>query len=110
MTDPTTAEHALAIIKYDWLVSRSWNRLHWADLTPEDAVEIIDDGGLEEPVKLACGRTAAYVCIPGVFSRMGAQRCTGCCRALGYSPGKGSPKNDHALRAVLGLPPAQTPD
>ena len=109
MTDPTTAEHALAIIKYDWLVSRSWNRLHWADLTPEDAVEIIDDGGLEEPVKLACGRTAAYVCIPGFFTRGGAQRCTGCCRATGTPQGTGSPKNSPECRVLLGLGAAGGP-
>ena len=27
MTDPTTAEHALAIIKYDWLMTGKGNRL-----------------------------------------------------------------------------------
>ena len=104
MIEDTTPEHALAIISYDWLVSKTWNRLHFADLSAEDAVEIIDWGGLDGPVRLACGRTAAYVCIPGMFSRMGAERCTGCCRALGYMPGKGSPKNDDGLRAILGLP------
>ena len=103
MIEDTTPEHALAIIKYDWLVSKSWHRLHFADLTPEDAVEIIDEGGLDGPVRLACGRTAAYVCIPGFFTRMGGQRCTGCCRATGISPGTGSPKNDRAARVVLGL-------
>lgn len=98
------SQHALGIIRCDWLVSRSWNRLHFADLSPEDAAGIIDDGGRAGPVQLACGRTAAYVCIPGMFTRMGAQRCTGCCRAVGYPPGKGSPKNDEACRAILGLP------
>ena len=101
--DTTSAEHALAIIKYDWLVSRSWNRLHWADLTPEDSAEIIDEGGLEGPVRLACGRTAGWVGIPGFFTRGGAQRCTGCCRALGYPAGTGAPKNCPEIRALLGL-------
>jgi len=104
--DPVTPEEALTVIRYDWLVSRSWNRLHFADLPPEDAVEILDQAGLERPVRLACGRMAAYVCIPGFFTRMGAQRCTGCCRALGYPAGKGSPKNDDACRVILGLPAA----
>ena len=103
MIEDTTPEHALAIISYDWLDTGSGTRLHWAELSAEDAVEIIDDGGLEGPVKLACGRTAAWVCIPGVFSRMGAQRCTGCCRALGYPAGVGAPKNVPEIRVLLGL-------
>ena len=104
LADVTTPEHALAIIRYDWLVSRSWNRLHHADLSPEDAVEIIDAGGLDGPVRLSCGRTAAYVSIPGVFTRMGAVRCTGCCKVLRYPEGTGSPKNVDAIRVILGLP------
>ena len=108
LADVTTPEHALAIIRYDWLVSRSWNRLHWADLSAEDAVEIIDAGGLDGPVRLSCGRTAAYVSIPGVFTRMGGQRCTGCCRAAGLPAGKGSPKNSGECRAILGLRPVLT--
>jgi hypothetical protein len=103
MTDATSGEDALAIIRYDWLHTGSGDRLHFADLPGEDAVEILDEGGLEGPVKLACGRTAAWVCIPGVFSRMGAERCTGCCRALGYPAGAGSPKNVPELRLLLGL-------
>jgi hypothetical protein len=104
MPEVTSAEHALAIIRLDWLVSRSWNRLHHADLSPQDAADLIDEGGLDGPVRLSCGQTAAWVSIPGVFTRMGAERCTGCCRALGYAAGKGSPKNDDAIRPLLGLP------
>lgn len=108
MTDTTSAGHARGIIACDWLVSRSWNRLHFADLTPEDAVGLVDEGGLDGPVRLACGRTAAWVGIPGVFTRMGGQRCTGCCRALGYPAGKGSPKNEPAIRVLLRLPAVDT--
>ena len=75
-----------------------------AELSDEDAVEVIDGGGLEGPVRLACGRTAAWVCIPGVFTRMGAQRCSGCCRALRYPVGVGSPTNVDAIRVILGIP------
>ena len=97
------AEDALAIIRYSWLVTRRWNRLHYAALTAEDAAELLDEGGLDGPLRLACGRTAAWACIPGLFTRMGGQRCTGCCRATGMLPGKGSPKNDRACRELLGL-------
>ena len=103
MTDPAPGEHELAIIACDWLVTRSWNRLHFAVLTPEDAVEVVDGGGLEGPVRLACGRTARWVGVPGVFTRMGAERCGGCCRALGYPAGTGSPKNVPEIRVLLGL-------
>ena len=103
MPDATTPEHALAIIRYDWLTTGKGRRLHWADFSDDAAVELINDGGLFGSIQLACGRTAAYVCIAGMFSRMGAQRCTGCCRALGYPAGVGSPKNVDALRVILGL-------
>jgi hypothetical protein len=93
----------LDILRYDWLVARAWNRLHFAELSPEDAVDLIEEGGLDGPVRLACGRTARYACIPGFITRMGAQRCRGCCRVLGYPQGKGSPKNDQACRLLLGL-------
>lgn len=61
------------------------------------------EGTLTGPVKLSCGRTAAVVTIPGLFTRMGALRCEGCCRATGMPQGKGSPKNDDACRQLLEL-------
>jgi hypothetical protein len=89
----------------DWLVTKSWNRLHDADLNPVDRDDLADQGYLDGPVRLACGRRAAWVSIPGVLTRLGAPRCTGCCRATGLPPGVGSPKNDDACRAILGLTP-----
>lgn len=41
--------------------------------------------------------------IPGIFDRMGADRCDECCDRLGYPHGAGSPKNDEACRALLGM-------
>lgn len=41
--------------------------------------------------------------IPGVFSRMGAERCTECCQLSGLPEGVGSPKNDAECRERLGL-------
>jgi hypothetical protein len=94
----------ISIGRYDWYVSKSWNRLHWAEIGNEYHAGIAMDWAVTEPIRLACGRMAEGLWIPGMFSRMGAMRCTGCCRALGYPQGKGSPKNDDACRVLLGLP------
>lgn len=76
------ADEYLRVVRTSWLVSRSWNRLHFAVLTAGQALELADEGGLDEPVRLACGRMAAAVYLPGVFTRMGGTRCAGCCRAV----------------------------
>lgn len=91
------------LIAYDWLVTKSRNRLHHADLSDVQAQDMYDDRHLLEDATLSCGRTASYVSIPGVFIRIGAMRCVGCCRVLGYPEGKGSPKNDNDIRLILGL-------
>ena len=106
MTDALeSAAGFISIARYDWLVSKSWNRLHavtgWTD---EHRVCMEQEWGVSIPVRLACGRVAAGVWIPGMFTRMGGRRCSGCCRALGYPQGFGSPKNSGACRAILGLP------
>ena len=101
--DEEEIAHFLSCARYDWYVTRSWHRLHWADLTPEDCATVPEHLAVLGPVRLACGRTAAWASIPGPFTRMGAMRCTGCCRATGMPRGKGSPKNDPACRKVLGL-------
>lgn len=97
-------EEFIRIVRYDWLVSKTWNRLHWAEIGEEYWPGIAMEWAITEPIRLACGRTAAAAFIPGMFTRMGAQRCTGCCRATGMPEGKGSPKNDDACRVILGLP------
>jgi hypothetical protein len=107
--DAQTFAEFVSLARYDWLVSKSWNRLHWADLSglsSEDKQATADYWGVSVPVRLACGRTAASLWIPGIFSRMGAPRCAGCCRALGYPAGIGSPKNSDGCRKMLGLPVA----
>lgn len=58
---------------------------------------------VETPVRLACGRTATRLAVPGMFSRLSLPRCAQCCRALGGPEGNGSPKNDDRWRALLGL-------
>lgn len=87
----------------DWLVSRKWNRLHFAELTDEQLEELEYESGITGPIRLACGRTAGAVSIPGLFTRMGAPRCIGCCAVVGYPPGKGSPKNDESCRPIVGM-------
>lgn len=85
--------------------SREWapRRLTW---TSEHRADMAGLWAVSHPVRLACGRTAAALFIPGIGSRLSLPRCTGCCRATGMKPGIGSPKNDDACRAVLGLPAA----
>lgn len=111
--DPLTApaledpQRFAELARFDWVVSRSWNRLHalpYGPWTLEQADEIARDWLLSGPVRLACGRTASLACIPGVFSRLGSPRCSGCCRAIGLPQGIGSPVNDAGCRKLLGLP------
>jgi hypothetical protein len=99
-----SAEQFIGLARYDWLVTKSWNRLHAVlEFTDEHKADMEAEWAVLSPVRLACGRTAAGVWIPGMFTRMGAQRCGGCCRATGLPEGKGSPKNDDACRVLVGL-------
>lgn len=95
----------IAIGRCDWYVTGTGGRLHWAEpaVLEEHAAGIAMDWAVCEPVRLACGRTAGWLGIPGVFSRMSVMRCTGCCRVTGLPEGKGSPKNDPECRKILGL-------
>lgn len=106
MTVAEDAAHLRELTRVDWVVSRSWNRLHYVELTDEQCVELEDEGLLTGPVRLACGRTAASISIPGLFTRMGGTRCVRCCRVTGLPTGIGSPKNSPECRALLGLPVA----
>lgn len=87
------------LIAADWLQTATGNRLHHATLTDAEAVEIIEQSGIDD-LRLSCGRVTRWACIPGLFTRMGADRCRQCCRATGMPPGTGSPKNDPACKAV----------
>lgn len=109
LTTEQRIEEARLLVAYDWLVSRSWNRLHFAELSDSRLSDMFEYRQIWEPVRLACSRTAAYVSIPGWSTRMGATRCARCCKVKGYPLGKGSPKNDMACRALLGLKPSAAP-
>jgi len=101
-----SADEFLGFGRLDWYVTKAWRALHYVrpeDFTAEHRRSMEDDWAVLMPVRLACGRTAAEVRIPGIFTRMSHQRCTGCCRATGLPPGKGSPKNDDECRKLLGL-------
>ena len=100
-----SAEEFISIGRYDWFTTRTGRRLHAVlEFSGEHKADMEAEWAVLSPVRLACGRVAAGVWIPGMFSRMGAERCRGCCAALGYPAGKGSPKNDDACRVILGLP------
>ena len=100
-----SADQFISVGRFDWYVSKSWNRLHAVlEWTEEHRADMEQEWAVLHPVRLACGRVASYVCIPGFGTRLDAQRCKGCCRATGMPAGVGSPKNDNACRAVLGLP------
>ena len=104
--DPSAADF-IDLARMDWLVSKSWRKLHAVrdeDWTDGHRADMEEHWGVSRPVRLACGRVAASAWIPGMFTRMGAERCSGCCRATGMPAGRGSPKNDDACRVLLGLP------
>lgn len=109
MTDATVTEDIgtfLTYGKYDWYVTgRRDSKLHFAELNEDHQSYIPANWCVPVSVRLACGRVAKQLHIPGMGTRMSMERCRGCCRALGYPWGVGSPKNDPACRVLLGLPP-----
>ena len=92
---------AQELVDYDWMIPTSGDRLHHVTL-PEDISDADDVCFGTPPLTTTCGRTIVGLSIPGIFTRMGAMRCTACCRKLGIPAGKGSPKNDDECRRVLG--------
>jgi hypothetical protein len=97
---------AQEIVDYDWLIPSRGERLHHVTL-PDDVTDLDDIAFAGGPLTAACGRRLKWAVIPGVFTRMGAMRCTGCCRARHLPQGKGSPKNDDDCRRLLGLEPSR---
>jgi hypothetical protein len=92
------AEDLTQYARYDWVAFGKWNRLHNpVEFTPDTWEWNYSD------VRTACGLRRERAYIPGIFTRMGAERCAHCCDRSGYPRGKGSPKNDDTCRALLGL-------
>jgi hypothetical protein len=90
----------LALAEWDWVVGgtgRSKFLHHLASF--DDPKQAGDDWG--GPGVASCGYRNDWFCIPGIFTRMGAERCPRCCKAVGFPVGVGSPKNDEALRPLV---------
>lgn len=83
---------------WDWLITPGGSTLH--------ALRAFDDPAEANALwggwgRTACGRHDVWLMIPGYGDRMAMPRCLQCCRAKGWPPGKGSPKNDQALRPLV---------
>ena len=84
-----------AIAEWDWVVTREGLRLHAIESLSNDADE--DWFGVGRTV---CGLSGEFY-IPGIFTRMGADRCVRCCDKLGFPRGKQSPKNVDECRPLV---------
>jgi hypothetical protein len=83
------------LAEWDWVVFDTGRKLH--------AVKTIDhedDDGCWARGTSVCGRVQTFW-VPGLLTRMGAQRCQMCCRRTGMPQGVGSPKNDDACRPLV---------
>ena len=88
--------------KYAWLVpAATWGRLHYIPgVTHETWRTWWDDYPNEGHERTAiCGRTFV-VTLPGIFSRMGLDRCAHCCDRLGITRGHGACPNDDTATAI----------
>jgi hypothetical protein len=95
----------ISVAANDWLTDTAGPLLHAppAAWTAEQRDDMDADWSVQHPVTFACGQQAAGAWIPGLLSRLGAERCPGCCDTLGYPQGTGSPKNNETCRQLLGL-------
>lgn len=92
----------IEIARYDWCsLNDEGDELLHALAAPDDPEQIEQEWG--GPGTTACGIHDEWVSIAGLGSRMGAYRCGACCFQTGIPTGKGSPKNDKALRPLVGL-------
>lgn len=84
---------AIEVAEWDWVQTCTGTVLHHAETFYEDPALFWEIGWVRGGT--SCG-IASNLNIPGLFSRMGAERCKHCCRILGLPNGTGSPKNDTA--------------
>ena len=91
-----TREKLAELFAWDWAVTVSGDRLHHvAEIDEENESAIVSVHGVT-----SCGiRGVLYV--PGLFTRMGARRCSRCSDKLGWPRGVGSPKNDDVVRPLV---------
>lgn len=83
--------------KQAWKVLDGWERLHRVAVVRIWDVDGEGDwDGYSELTRIdgitCCGQ-AGRLSMPGLFSRMGLERCAHCCRAAGVEPGGGIPGN-----------------
>lgn len=89
----------LDLARHDWVYFWRPTRLH-ALKRVTDKERIVSHW--YAPGETMCGRKGDLF-IPGFLSRMSMERCKACCRKMGFPEGVGSPKNDKALRPLVGL-------
>lgn len=80
--------------EWDWWVFYDGTVLHAAEVQYDQRLDVGGQGST------ACGRRGT-LWIPGIFTRMGAQRCKRCCLVVGFPQGTGSPKNDKKCRPLV---------
>lgn len=83
------------IAEWDWVQVGDGDRLHAVATLSNDADEDWFGVGTTE-----CGLVTDSMRIPGIFTRMGATRCSGCCLKVGMPEGDQSPKNIDECRPV----------
>lgn len=91
----------------EFMETVEWN---WASSHRQRDLYLHHIASLDDPAKAdydwqgegvaSCG-LRAHFSIAGIMSRMYAERCPGCCDALGWPHGTGAPKNDDALRPLV---------
>jgi hypothetical protein len=91
--------YAEDLVRYDWLLGAKGRILH---APHPDFPMPTDDPAIAERWRTACNHWI-HGSIPGMFSRLELPRCGRCCDVMGYPPGTGSPRNDPAIRSLLGL-------
>jgi hypothetical protein len=84
------------LMEWDWLENLDADDLHYAEGFDG---EIWERDGVWTGTSI-CGVEGRYV-IPGIFTRMGENRCDVCCERTMMPKGVGSPKNDDACRPFV---------
>lgn len=93
-------------LETEWLVAPVLDAaLHHAELGLHELHDLAIDEQHRVPpsaaILLGCGRITPLVSFPAAWQRTDAERCPGCCDALRYPHGTGSPVNDDGCRPVL---------
>lgn len=83
---------------WGWLVS-STGLLHYVpNVTHESWRTWYDDGRRGDHLVSTRCRRRIRVTLPGMFDRLGAPRCSACCRLVSIATGNGTPRNELAAK------------